>query len=178
MWVQHPHVDNTEDLSQYDPCCWMDCKMPTLTFISSFVLFICLFILVVVVNLYVGDGSHQVSPFSNACQWINPVCISISGKRSNGDHTACVDCEAGYSCSDASTAMTPCNPGYYQDGTGGSTCVQCPAGSQCPSTTALPANCGAGNVFFFLQQRCKISQYTYLLIVNKYIMSDFSKHVL
>lgn len=74
---------------------------------------------------------------------------TYSGPYSLTSSTGCNTCPAGYTCLQAafsgvvmstmtqatemiSSMPVPCNPGYYNPNTGGTTCTQCPAGRPCP----------------------------------------------
>lgn len=72
----------------------------------------------------------------------NDVCPV--GTFSGGTAEACTTCPAGYSCvSTASTATTPCTPGFYSI-LGQMDCRICPEGAECPVTSLAPQSCPAG----------------------------------
>ena len=82
--------------------------------------------------------------------------LLFTGMIPDSFQSVCINCPAGYFCSDSRQPPQPCQTGTYSLSGNNTECTVCLAGYSCPFTNALPQPCPSGSYSPIASTECII----------------------
>ena len=100
--------------------------------------------------------SHPLS-LSFSHPHTHTTCIHLfTGMMPDTFQSVCINCLAGYFCSDPRQPPQPCQTGTYSLSGNNTECTVCPAGYSCPFTNAFPQLCPSGSFSPIASTECSL----------------------